>query len=158
MRWPRLKKRERVGRIPSFSVFRVFADKRLNLNGPAVDPSGELLDGRTFDDIEGFKALLLTDPDQIGRNLVVHRSLVDASRCQIGRFSGRFRRQMSCDAPLAQKLPVFGGGRASTPADQAEVEANLNEVLQSLFHTPSSSSQTPQWGQERTVKILPLLL
>ena len=37
--------------------------------GPAVDPSGVLPDGRRFDNIDGFKKLLLTDKDQLARNL-----------------------------------------------------------------------------------------
>jgi hypothetical protein len=37
--------------------------------GPKVDPAGELPDGRTFADIEGFKKLLLEDPRDLARNL-----------------------------------------------------------------------------------------
>jgi hypothetical protein len=37
--------------------------------GPKVDPAGELPDGRTFADIEGFKKLLLEDSRALARNL-----------------------------------------------------------------------------------------
>lgn len=39
--------------------------------GLAVDPSGELADGRTFAGIDEFKQLLLADPDQLARALTV---------------------------------------------------------------------------------------
>ncbi|HEX4148775.1 MAG TPA: DUF1592 domain-containing protein, partial [Pirellulales bacterium] len=38
--------------------------------GPAVDPSGQLKDGRKFDDIDRFRQLLLADSDQIARNVI----------------------------------------------------------------------------------------
>jgi hypothetical protein len=37
--------------------------------GPAVDPSGELPDGRKFKNVAGLKALLLQDDEQLARNL-----------------------------------------------------------------------------------------
>lgn len=37
--------------------------------GPAVDPADVLTDGRSFRDIDEFKQLLLTDKDQLARNL-----------------------------------------------------------------------------------------
>jgi len=37
--------------------------------GPAVDPSYTLADGRAFADLAGFKKLLLSDPDALARNL-----------------------------------------------------------------------------------------
>jgi hypothetical protein len=37
--------------------------------GQIVDPTGELPDGRKFDDIRELKKLLLKDPDQLTRNL-----------------------------------------------------------------------------------------
>jgi hypothetical protein len=37
--------------------------------GPAVDPADVLTDGRRFRDIDEFKELLLTDKDQLTRNL-----------------------------------------------------------------------------------------
>ena len=39
-------------------------------NGPVVDPSYQMADGRPFDDIEGFKDITLSDSDQIARNLL----------------------------------------------------------------------------------------
>jgi hypothetical protein len=41
------------------------------LQGKPVDPSGVLPDGRTFQNIDDFKALLLADLDQVARALVV---------------------------------------------------------------------------------------
>jgi hypothetical protein len=38
-------------------------------NGPAVDPSDTLSDGRTFRDIDEYKKLILEDKDQLARNL-----------------------------------------------------------------------------------------
>ena len=38
-------------------------------NGPAVDPSDVLLDGRPFRDIDEYKKLILADKDQLARNL-----------------------------------------------------------------------------------------
>ncbi len=38
-------------------------------NGPAVDASDELVDGRKFKDIDEYKQLLLADKDQLARNL-----------------------------------------------------------------------------------------
>jgi hypothetical protein len=37
--------------------------------GPAVDPSGELPDGRRFQDVQHLKELLLKDDEQLARNL-----------------------------------------------------------------------------------------
>jgi hypothetical protein len=37
--------------------------------GPAIDPSGELADGRTFRDIRDLKQLLIADERQLARNL-----------------------------------------------------------------------------------------
>jgi hypothetical protein len=39
------------------------------LHGPAVDPADVLADGRRFDDIDGLKARLLEDKDQLARAL-----------------------------------------------------------------------------------------
>ncbi|HVC96613.1 MAG TPA: DUF1592 domain-containing protein [Pirellulales bacterium] len=41
------------------------------LQGPAIDPAGVLSDGRTFQNIDEFKQLLLADKDQIARALTV---------------------------------------------------------------------------------------
>jgi hypothetical protein len=38
--------------------------------GPEVDAAGELADGRTFNDMDGFKELLLEEPRAVARNLV----------------------------------------------------------------------------------------
>ena len=39
-------------------------------SGPPVDASDQLADGRQFEDIRQFKTLLLSDPDQIVRNVI----------------------------------------------------------------------------------------
>ena len=38
-------------------------------DGPIVDASSEMLDGRSFEGIAGFKEIALAHPDQIARNL-----------------------------------------------------------------------------------------
>ncbi len=38
-------------------------------NGPAVEASDSLLDGRRFKDIDEYKQLILEDKDQLARNL-----------------------------------------------------------------------------------------
>jgi mono/diheme cytochrome c family protein len=45
--------------------------RMMYLQGPKVDPSGELGDGRRFRDINELKKLLLQDPDQLARALTV---------------------------------------------------------------------------------------
>jgi hypothetical protein len=40
--------------------------------GRAVDPSGKLPDGRSFNDVRDFKRLILEDEEQIARNVVRH--------------------------------------------------------------------------------------
>jgi hypothetical protein len=47
-------------------------------HGPAVDPGDVLPDGRRFADVDGYKRLLLEDPDQIARGFV-RRLLVYAT-------------------------------------------------------------------------------
>jgi len=54
---------DKVVRIPG-------TDIRYYAQGPAVDPSYALADGRPFTDIDGFKRLVLEDERQIARNLV----------------------------------------------------------------------------------------
>ena len=45
-------------------------DIRHYIDGPAVDPSYTLADGRAFRDIDGFKQLLLAHPEQLARCVV----------------------------------------------------------------------------------------
>jgi len=45
-------------------------DIRYYVQGPTVDPSYTLADGRPFADVEGFQRLMLEDERQIARNLV----------------------------------------------------------------------------------------
>jgi hypothetical protein len=51
--------------------------------GPPVDATGELPDGRRFADVKEFKKLLLTDEEQIARNLV-HQLVVSATGAPVG--------------------------------------------------------------------------
>tara|TARA_B110000037_G_scaffold212633_1_gene265602 strand:+ start:2103 stop:4472 length:2370 start_codon:yes stop_codon:yes gene_type:complete len=39
-------------------------------DGPAVDPSYDLPNGKSFSDVEGFKAMVLEHPDKIAKNVV----------------------------------------------------------------------------------------
>ena len=39
-------------------------------DGPAVDPSYDLPNGKSFSDVEGFKAMILEHPDKIAKNVV----------------------------------------------------------------------------------------
>jgi len=39
-------------------------------DGPLIDPSHQFSNGKAFDDIEGFKEIVLSDPGQIARNLL----------------------------------------------------------------------------------------
>ena len=48
-----------------------------------VDAAGKMSDGRTFDDVDGMKKLLLADPDQIARNLI-QQLLVYSTGSEIG--------------------------------------------------------------------------
>ncbi|HEY1785486.1 MAG TPA: DUF1592 domain-containing protein, partial [Pirellulales bacterium] len=49
--------------------YRVIIDKRLNLDGPPVDASAVLADGRAFHDVDQLKSLLLSDEEQLARAL-----------------------------------------------------------------------------------------
>ena len=46
------------------------SDIRHYIEGPAVDPSYTLADGRTFRDIDEFKQILLAHPEQLARCVV----------------------------------------------------------------------------------------
>lgn len=48
------------------------ADGRQWKRGPKVDPSYATADGRTFQDIEAFKSILLESPEKIARNMARH--------------------------------------------------------------------------------------
>ncbi|MGK0186594.1 MAG: hypothetical protein ACI9R3_002377 [Verrucomicrobiales bacterium] len=57
--------------LESFDVIGGWRDhyRSIGKPGPRVDPSDVLPDGRRFDNIDGFKELLLDDKDQLARNL-----------------------------------------------------------------------------------------
>ncbi len=49
--------------------YRIYDDRRSFKQGPPVDATGVVLDGRTFDGVDEYRALLLTNERQIARNL-----------------------------------------------------------------------------------------
>lgn len=68
--------------------------------GPAVDPSDVLPDGRRFDNIDGFKRLLLADKDQLARNLTeklltyaTGAALTIVDQSEIERIVGKIREE-----------------------------------------------------------------
>ncbi len=78
--------------------YRVLRDQRLNHEGPQVDPSGETTEGKKFKDATGLKAVLLEDPDQLARNLVVKlltyatgRGLSGQDLLEVDEIVGRLR-------------------------------------------------------------------
>ena len=62
--------------------YRALKDRGGIGKGPIVDPSYDLKDGRSFQDLEGFKRMILAKPDQIARNLV-EKTLVYATGARI---------------------------------------------------------------------------
>jgi hypothetical protein len=61
--------RERYRSIGQGDPVVVDGRKLRYLNGQPVDAADQLIDGRSFDSIEGYKQLLLADPDQLARSL-----------------------------------------------------------------------------------------
>jgi hypothetical protein len=49
--------------------YRMLTETKMSKDGPAVDATGEMSDGRAFKDIDDFKKLILADPDQLARTL-----------------------------------------------------------------------------------------
>ena len=49
--------------------YRVITDKGLSLEGPPIDASAELADGRAFHDVDQLKSLLVADEEQLARAL-----------------------------------------------------------------------------------------
>lgn len=49
--------------------YRMLTESRMSKQGPVVDPTGEISDGRAFKDIDEFKQLILSEPDQLARTL-----------------------------------------------------------------------------------------
>ncbi len=62
--------------------YRALTDRGRLGKGPVVDPSYDLPNGQSFDDIDGFKRMILAEPDQIARNLV-EKTLVYATGARI---------------------------------------------------------------------------
>ena len=50
--------------------YRALPEKGRWKDGPEVDPSYHLTNGEGFDDIDGFKAMVLSRPEKIARNMV----------------------------------------------------------------------------------------
>jgi hypothetical protein len=61
-----------------------------------VDPSGKLIDGRTFNDVHALKAMLATNPRQLARNLL-HQFTVYATGTPV-RYSDRREIESLLDA------------------------------------------------------------
>jgi hypothetical protein len=72
--------------------------------GPDVDPSGELADGRRFNDIKGLKQCLLSDSRQVARNFL-ERLVVYATGAPIG-FSDRQTIDQMLLRQEAEEFPV----------------------------------------------------
>ena len=89
-------------------------------NGPAVDPSGELPDGRSFADVQELKRLLLADERSIARNLV--EQLVTYATGAAPRFSDREEIESILDRNAASGYPV-----GSLIADIATSQMFLNK-------------------------------
>ena len=51
--------------------YRILEGTRLNRKGPPVDPSGETAKAQAFGDVDALKKILLSDPDQLARNLAL---------------------------------------------------------------------------------------
>ncbi len=89
-------------------------------SGPAVDPSGELPDGRGFAGVQELKRLLLADERSIARNLV--EQLVTYSTGAAPRFSDREEIESILDRNAASGYPV-----GSLIADIATSQMFLNK-------------------------------
>ena len=59
--------RVRFEKVP---LYRAVNDGKKWIEGPHVDASYDMPDGRSFEDVKGFKELALENPDKIARNLV----------------------------------------------------------------------------------------
>ena len=99
--------------------------RRIRL-GSKVDATGELDDGRTFDDVAGLQALLIQDEDRLARNLL--RQLTVYATGAGNRFSDRD----AVEAAISRTRP---GGHG--------VRALLHEVVQSeAFRRAGPASST----------------
>ena len=67
--------------------YRIHDDRRGYKQGPPVDATGALADGRAFDGVDDFRALLLTNERQIARNLA--RRLLLFARAEEPTFTDR---------------------------------------------------------------------
>ena len=71
-----------VGR--SRDRYRILKDKRLNLEGPLIDSSGETANGQPFKDLSELKVHLLNDREQLARNLVIKLLIYSTGRQPTG--------------------------------------------------------------------------
>lgn len=76
--------------------------EKLWMDGPAVDASYQLPDGKTFRNINDFKKVILAHPDQIARNLV-HQVLTYATGAEI-----QFADRREIDAIVAELADDYG--------------------------------------------------
>lgn len=74
--------------------------------GPLVDAHYNLPNGRSFQDIEGFKAMILENPDQIARNLL-EKTLIYATGASI-----EFADRREIDAMVEDLAPTSYGFRS----------------------------------------------
>jgi hypothetical protein len=124
----RIRKGKEVTEEPSVEVVSDAGRRnRIKLRlGSEVDPTGELDDGRKFDDVDGLRALLLADEDQLARN-VVRQLMIYATGAGIG-FSDRDE----IEAIVAR-----------THDQQHGLRSIVHAVIQSeAFHNPDRTSQS----------------
>jgi hypothetical protein len=88
--------------------------------GPKVDSTGELADGRKFQDVAGLKAELLRDPGQLARNLV-RQLLIYATGAPI-QFSDRVQVER-----ILQQTRAAGYGVRSLVEQVVQSEMFLNK-------------------------------
>jgi mono/diheme cytochrome c family protein len=88
--------------VASFTGHSYGNRRRIRLGSP-VDPSGTLADGRSFQDVEALKRLLLVDPDAVARNMA-RQLTIYATGAPI-RFSDRD----DLDAIVAASKPLKHG-------------------------------------------------
>jgi hypothetical protein len=104
----RIRKGKEVTEEPSIEVVSDAGRRnRIKLRlGSEVDSSGELADGRRFDDVDGLRRLLLADEEQLARN-IVRQLTIYATGAGIG-FSDRDE----VEAIVAQTKPHKHGLRS----------------------------------------------
>ena len=95
--------------------------------GGAVDPSGELADGRKFQDIDGLRGHLLSDKSQLARNLAKQLAIYATSkghrfsdRKEIDTIVGKTRKSGFGTRDILNQIvlsPLFKGNRNEEPTN-----------------------------------------